>query len=194
MKKFALALALSAAAVGSAQADSFNLGLALGYGNTFVKMDDAGDKTELGARGVVGGLFGSYDMMVSEGENPFIVGVELGADLSGIKGKEEVGTVSELKQKYSLQGVVTLGTKFSGAKTDLRLGYNYARFEAKAGTSTKKKSKGGFLVGLGVSGKVTEAMSLGLTYDYTFFGKLKEGNVEFKPNTGVAKLRLAYSF
>ncbi len=200
MKKFALALALSAAAVGSAQAEGFNLGVALGYGSNTYRAENDSVKTDESAKGVVGGLFGSYNMMVSEGDMPFIVGVEVGFDLSGVKGKND-STGIKSKQKYSLQGVVTLGTKFGGAKTDLRLGYNYAGFEVKDATSKLKKKKGGFLVGLGVSGKVTESMTIGLTYDYTFFGKINFGTpttygavVKQTPRTGVAKLRLAYSF
>ncbi len=199
MKKIALALPLCASSfAGTVHAGDFNIGLGLGYGSNHEKVRNATTAFKASSRGLVGGVFVSYNRAVLEGSNPFIVGFELGLDLSGVSGKDQLPNIVEkTKQKYSLQGVITLGTKFGHAKTDLRLGYSYSRFEFGV-TESVKKSKGGLLIGLGVSEKITDKLSLGLTYDYTLFSQVNVNlggdNLKIKSNIGVAKLRLLYTF
>ena len=232
----------TALAAGAASANSFNTGLALGVGHAKAKVSNSGDidvangniragKRESAMNGVVGGVFAGWSTTLVEGDMPVHAGVELAFDMSGVKGRSDLSVnraaansdalTMSIKRKNSIQMLGLIGTTFGGAKVDLRLGYDSSKFDIKtnatevaAVSSKNKKSKrlNGVVVGLGVSGKVTEAMTLGLTYDYTMFGTLKADTMsvagvagvannartrvkmKVKPSMGVAKIRFGYHF
>ena len=230
MKKLTLILASATAlSVASGFANSWNAGVSLGHGSGNLKHETgksladpntAPSKQNFGMQGGVFGVFGGWKTPVTEGEVPIHVGLQLCVDFSRMGTKFETllptpgnGAAHTIKMNktFSAQFIGYVGTKVNGTMIDFRLGYDWGRFQYKNNVDLSKRyNKGGFLLGLGLSGNVTECTQIGLVYDCTLYGKntfkevsyrrtlggqdvnAKFEDVRVKPYIGIAKVQLSY--
>jgi outer membrane immunogenic protein len=179
MRKFVLALALSAAFATPAMAEPFSgpyVGAELGLDNYEGQAEDllvAGDEIDgLSGNGVVGGVFAGYDVAMG---NAFF-GIEGKASLSDAEASYSDGTDSlSIRAKESFGASVRGGVMVNDS-TGLyaRVGWANTKFKLNDDGVTASDSDDGLVLGAGLQTRVGTAASLRVEYvrsDYNDFIK-----------------------
>jgi opacity protein-like surface antigen len=241
MKKLAFALmtsALTAAAVLPASAASeytgFYVGLNAGYGigtgtsngsfQPAVPGPVGTSQTDIGTKGLRGGLHFGYDHMMTK---VFLLGLEASGDFSNTEGKANTfngvnGTIETKAQRRDAFGLaLRVGALLNNSMlTYLKVGAETAKWKLSSSTgdanfavvgggiptATATKRLTGFVLGLGFETMLTKHISFGGEWTHTWYGKTKtvgplrqtaalnNWTFDYKPRVNDFRLRIGYKF
>jgi opacity protein-like surface antigen len=237
MKKHLRYLALSTAFLFSIDANAavpsqfggFYLGANVGYGFGSGQLKNTGNATaggtvdtaDVGLKGFSGGLHLGYNYMIT---SMFLAGLELNADLSGLKGDvdRQVGPAPIIsftfngKRKHSVGAALRLGAALhQNILAYLKVGVDFAKWNSTFRTTdltnfgskpsdSKNEFLAGLVVGLGLETFVSKHVVLGLEWAYKNYKRsstlVLSGaggariDTTFKPQANDFRVRLSYKF